>query len=70
MWEKQMSALTAWLSRPDHPVNLVLFYCEQPANTIRTFGPQSSQAEAATRKVDELVRLYLVSLPALLTVLC
>ena len=48
---EQIDTVASWL-KSEHPVNLVLFYLDQPANQIRAFGPDSSQADLAVYKVN------------------
>ena len=40
-----------WLGS-EKPVNLVLFYLDQPGDKIRSFGPESEEADLAVYKVQ------------------
>ena len=45
-----MNTVVDWIGS-EKPVNLVLFYLDQPGDTIRFFGPESEEADLAVYKV-------------------
>jgi len=55
MWNSQIKATVSWLSQKSDPVNLVLFNVNQPGQIIRTFGPESDEADFAVQKVDQMI---------------
>eukprot|EP00090_Calanus_glacialis_P045876 TRINITY_DN8762_c0_g1_i2.p1 TRINITY_DN8762_c0_g1~~TRINITY_DN8762_c0_g1_i2.p1 ORF type:complete len:580 (+),score=132.33 TRINITY_DN8762_c0_g1_i2:291-2030(+) len=55
MWNSQIKATVSWLSQKADPVNLVLFNVNQPGQQIRTFGPESDEADFAVQKVDQMI---------------
>lgn len=62
MWADQVSSVTGWLARKKDPVELVLMYVEEPGSQIRSWGPQSDQADFAVMKVDQLIALLMEQL--------
>ena len=44
------------------PVELVLMYVEEPGSQIRSWGPESDQADFAVMKVDQLIALLMEQL--------
>ena len=62
MWSDQVSSVAGWLARKEDPVELVLMYVEQPGNQIRSWGPESDQADFAVMKVDQLIALLMEQL--------
>ena len=62
MWSEQVSSVVGWLARKEDPVELVLMYVEQPGTQIRSWGPESDQADFAVMKVDQLVALLMEQL--------
>jgi len=55
MWNSQIKASVEWLSQKKDPVNLVLFYVNQPGQIIRAYGPESNEADFAVQKVDQMI---------------
>ena len=55
MWNSQIKASVSWLSQKVDPVNFVLFNVNQPGQQIRTFGPESDEADFAVQKVDQMI---------------
>jgi len=55
MWNSQIKASVEWLTQKDDPVNFVLFNVQQPGQIIRTFGPESDEADFAVQKVDQMI---------------
>ena len=55
MWNSQIKATVSWLSQKADPVNFVLFNVNQPGQQIRTFGPESDEADFAVQKVDQMI---------------
>jgi len=55
MWNSQIKATVNWLSQKDDPVNFILFNVNQPGQQIRTFGPESDEADFAVQKVDQMI---------------
>eukprot|EP00092_Neocalanus_flemingeri_P014747 GFUD01015914.1.p1 GENE.GFUD01015914.1~~GFUD01015914.1.p1 ORF type:complete len:583 (-),score=126.96 GFUD01015914.1:125-1873(-) len=55
MWNSQIQATVNWFSKKVDPVNFILFYVNQPGQQIRTFGPESDEAEFAVQKVDQMI---------------
>jgi len=49
-WTNQVNTVVDWF-RSEKPVNLVLFYLDQPGDTIRFFGPESEEVDLAVYKV-------------------
>ena len=62
MWADQVSSVAGWLARKEDPVELVLMYVEEPGSQIRSWGPESDQADFAVMKVDQLVALLMEQL--------
>ena len=62
MWVDQVTRVTGWLAKKNDPVELVLMYVDQPGNQIRSWGPESDQADFAVMKVDQLVALLMEQL--------
>lgn len=52
-WNSQIQRTIDWLS--DGKTNLVLFFVKEPGTAIRSFGPESKEAENAVVKVDMMV---------------
>ena len=44
LWDEQINKTVRWFSQEDNPVNFVLFNVYQPGNCIRTYGPNSIEA--------------------------
>ena len=55
MWNSQIKASVEWLTQKKDPVNLVLFYVNQPGQIIRAYGPESNEADFAVQKVDQMI---------------
>jgi len=55
MWNSQIKATVDWLSQKVDPVNFLMFYVNQPGEIIRTFGPESDEADFAVQKVDQMI---------------
>jgi len=55
MWNSQIKASVKWLTQKEDPVNFVLFNVQQPGQIIRTFGPESDEADFAVQKVDQMI---------------
>ena len=62
MWADQVTRVTGWLAKKNDPVELVLMYVDQPGNQIRSWGPESDQADFAVMKVDQMVALLMEQL--------
>ena len=48
---EQIDTVASWL-KGERPVNFVQMYLDAPANQIRTYGPDSPEADLAVNKVQ------------------
>lgn len=60
LWDEQINKTVNWFSQEDKAVNFVLFNVYQPGNCIRTYGPNSIEANQG---IGQSEHIFLTNLP-------